>query len=245
MFSSWNRFFQRFFYFFFLWGTTVSFAHQFSIVPTQLSLTTKDPIGVLNVKNLDSKTVILQLSLKEWSQHLNKDSFRETTDLIVTPPLFKLPPGKTQLIRVAALTHADSSKEKAYRLFLEEVIPAPEAMSSLKKDELTVALRISLPVFMEPLQPPQQRLTWNIKQGLKNDFTVTAVNVGTKVVFINQLQAFNQKTQPITPLISTFAYILPGESYGWNLLKNHQGIPFSIGATVNRAYVIENVASVH
>jgi fimbrial chaperone protein len=221
--------------------SVVVFADNLGITPTQVYLSPKNAIGILRVTNNNSHAVVLQISLKKWFQKLSSTTFKDTQDLLVTPPIFTLPPGKTQIIRVAMVTPPDRHTEKAYRLFLREVIPEVKTPVLQRADQLNIALRISLPVIIAPVEPAQQHLQWRIVEKKKH-LLLTAVNDGSKVVFINQLQVFNKEKQPITALLSTFAYILPHEQFNWSIDRNNQGMANKVGAMINREYAIADIS---
>lgn len=222
--------------------SVIACADNLGITPTQVYLSQKNAIAILRVTNNNPKPVVLQISLKKWFQKLNSTTFKDTQDLLVTPPIFTLPPGKTQIIRVAMTTSPDRHTEKAYRLFLQEVIPEVKTPLSQRSDQLNIALRLSLPVIIAPVAPAQSHLQWKMVEGKNHHLSLTATNDGTKVVFISQLQVFNKEKQPITALLSTFAYILPHEQFNWRIDRNNQGTASKVGAMLNREYTIADIS---
>ena len=64
----------------------------------------------------------------------------------MSPPIATIAPDKEQIIRVGLRRAPDKERELSYRLFLQEV-PAPPKPGF---QGLQVALRVGLPVFVQP-----------------------------------------------------------------------------------------------
>lgn len=77
------------------------YANVYEVSPTQLFLSAKQIVGVVKVTNHGHESSLLQLSLLDWQQSQGKDIYRVSHDILLTPPLFRLPPYKTQIIRFA------------------------------------------------------------------------------------------------------------------------------------------------
>ena len=73
-------------------------------------------IAVVTVHNQDDAAVVVQARPALWTQRDERDQLDETHELLVTPPLFTLPPKGEQTVRVALLRKPDPSRELDYRL---------------------------------------------------------------------------------------------------------------------------------
>jgi len=147
-----------------------------------------------------------------WRQQNGQDILEETEELIVSPPIFTVPPGGTQLIRVGSLQANRTGSEISYRLFLQEVPPEPPEGETT----IGVALRLSLPVFIQPQQKAAPKLTWKAQRTSDNAIGLTLVNSGTAHIQVMDcsLHASEGGLVVESPLTS---YVLPGQSRTWML----------------------------
>ncbi len=124
-------------------------AGSFFIDPVRVLLSESKPSAVMRVENRGSATITVQLKAMSWSQSGNRDQLADSRELLATPQVFRLRPGQVQVVRVALLRPVDDRRELAYRLLLDEVPPPPAADFR----GLQMALRISMPVFVQPRAP--------------------------------------------------------------------------------------------
>jgi fimbrial chaperone protein len=121
-------------------------AGSFSIDPVRIALSEAKPSAVMRVENRADAAITVQLQVMSWSQSGNRDELAISRELLATPQVFRLRPGQVQVVRIALLRPVDDNRELAYRLLLDEVPPAPAADFR----GLQVALRLSMPVFVQP-----------------------------------------------------------------------------------------------
>ena len=129
-------------------------AGSFSIAPARITLSDAKPSAVMRVENRGDASVTVQLQAMSWSQRDNQDQLLPSRELLATPQVFRLRPGQVQVVRVALLRPADEQRELAYRLLLDEVPPPPAA----EFRGLQMALRVSMPVFVQARQAGQGAL---------------------------------------------------------------------------------------
>ena len=75
-------------------------AGNFSVSPVSVTLSGKNPIAALTVRNNSTMPTTVQLQLKQWAQKSGKDVFAPTHSILATPPIFTIQPGKSQIIRL-------------------------------------------------------------------------------------------------------------------------------------------------
>lgn len=121
-------------------------AGSFSIDPVRIFLSESRPSAVMRVENRGDAAITVQLQAMSWSHTDNRDQLAISRELLATPQVFRLRPGQVQVVRVALLRPVDDQRELAYRLLLDEVPPPPAADFR----GLQMALRISMPVFVQP-----------------------------------------------------------------------------------------------
>jgi fimbrial chaperone protein len=193
-------------------------AGTFSISPLRVELSSAAQTGVLTIRNQEATPVVVQASTQLWEQAEGQERLSPTRDVLVSPAVFTIPANGSQIVRVALRRAPDGERELSYRLILTEV-PQPVSPDFTG---LSVALRLSLPVFVAPSAEAQPRLDWSATQGADGRLALEARNSGNA-----HARVLNFTVTPATGgaggaiAQNTTAYILPGQSRTWTLDKNH------------------------
>lgn len=121
---------------------------EWRVSPIRLDLGRNAKSGVVTVYNEADEPLQVQMRAFEWTQDgEGKDLYTETEDLIFFPRIMIFTKKEERILRAGIRVPA-AKKEKAYRLYVEE-IPGP------RKDEgvnVAIAIRIGVPVFVKPLK---------------------------------------------------------------------------------------------
>ncbi len=183
-------------------------AGSFNVNPVRVELSAKERSAVLKVENNGDAAVTIQLQAMSWSQEAGKDRLAVTREVIATPSIFKLKAGAAQIVRVGMLGKADPQRELSYRLFLEEIPPPPAPDFK----GLQVALRIGIPIFIQPLAAANAQLKFLPKRLADGQMQLTLINQG-----LAHSQVFGLKIHPAAKPDSVLAaslsslYVLPGQ----------------------------------
>lgn len=190
-------------------------AGTFTISPLRVDFTGTTGTAALTVRNEEATPVVVQAEGLAWSQDAGQDVLAATRDLLVSPAVFTLAPGGSQLVRVALRRAPEATHELSYRMVLQEV---PQSASP-GFTGLQVALRLSLPVFVAPVAPAAPDLGWSARQDGNGVTVLTATNAGTMHARIQRFALKNDggKTVFEEPGL---AYVLPGTSREWRLDNN-------------------------
>src|SRR5690606_41692519 len=79
-------------------------------------------------------------------QRHNEHVLEPRREVLLAPPIFTIPPGETQTLRIGLRRSPDPNQQLSYRLLLHELPPPlPEGFQGLR-----MAMRMSLPVFVTP-----------------------------------------------------------------------------------------------
>jgi len=187
-------------------------AGTFSISPLRVELSSGVQTGTLTIRNQEDAPVVVQAQAVLWEQRDGQDHLAPTRDVLVSPAVFTIPAGGSQLVRVASRVPADAQRELSYRVILTEVPQQP----SQGYTGLNVALRLSLPVFVAPATEAKPQLQWSASHGADGTISITARNAGHAH---DRILNFHAASSAGTPLISeqVAAYLLPGQSRTWRL----------------------------
>ena len=99
-----------------------SFAYaSFTITPVKLKINKDEKIAALTLKNDSKEVKHFQLTIFKVENEHGKEVLKETKDLTVTPVMFKIAPGKSQLVRIAIKNKMYSVMEDGYRVSVKEL----------------------------------------------------------------------------------------------------------------------------
>jgi fimbrial chaperone protein len=187
-----------------------AWAGTFQVGPVSATLSVKHMVAALTVRNTGADPATIQLQAMTWSQVDGKDTYAPADDLLATPPIFTVPAGASQVIRVGSRRAPDAQHERTYRLFLREVPPAPKPGFR----GLRIVLEINLPVFVQPLSPIAPELSWQAERADAGHVKLTARNTGTAHVRLSHFALSGESGKPL-PIAANTVYILPGSSHTW------------------------------
>lgn len=193
------------------------FAHagEWQVVPIRLDLGAGAKSGVLTVKNRSDETLNIQLKAYEWSQdHDGKDKYEETADLIFMPKIATVDKQGEQVVRVGIKIPA-TTREKTYRLFIEE-IPKPRKAES---SSIAIAIRFGVPIFVKPLK---EEIKGGIEkfEAAKGELSAVVTNSGTahfNITAVN-FRLRNAKGDELFSKESKGWYLLPGVSRRYSVV---------------------------
>jgi fimbrial chaperone protein len=127
----------------------ISLAGSFSISPVRVFLDPRQRAAALTIVNSADTGVVLQADVLRWSQDgAGQDQLEATDDVIVSPPILKVPAQGRQVVRLARLVAPDPQRQLPYRLLLREVPDTSQVMRP--GASLPIALVLSIPIFLSP-----------------------------------------------------------------------------------------------
>ena len=180
----------------------------FSVAPIRIYMTEKDRATPVTLTNESNETpVALQADINTWSQKPDgTDELVLTEDLFLSPPIIKLAPKATQVVRLALISPPDLSRQRTYRLIVREI---PEATAPPKGNtiEVPIALASSMPIFITPPSAKGEVDCTLLKlspQGLQ----AKCANSGTAYAQIREVLL--QRSGERLALFEGGVYILPG-----------------------------------
>jgi fimbrial chaperone protein len=194
-----------------------AFAGTFTISPLRVNFADATGMAVLTVRNEDATPVVVQTQGLAWSQEAGQDALAPSRDLLISPAVFTLQPGGSQLVRVALRRKVDPVRELTYRVLLQEV---PQ-VASPDFNGLQVVLRLSVPVFVEPLAPAAAQVAWVANRGDDGRLSLSARNDGAAHA---RIHGFSVKTADGATTVldqPELAYVLPGSSRHWTFDDNN------------------------
>lgn len=182
-------------------------AAGFSVKPTRIFMNGSPQIE-MTVGNGGDTEVFIQSELMTWSQQAEKDVYTTSRDVLVSPPMFKIPAGGEQTVRVRYL-QGPVKKERTYRLFLQEV------QQSESDQKTPVTLKIGVPIFIQPEIIDTAQFGWLAKP------TADGVSVQVNNTTNTHIQFTELKLSTVDGKVlsdeKVFVYVLAGQTYRWNI----------------------------
>jgi fimbrial chaperone protein len=190
-------------------------ASTLSVAPIRVELSSVTSTAVLTLRNAEDSPVVVQVQPVLWSQREGQEQLEDTHDLLVTPPLFTVPPKGSQIIRIFLRRPPEAARELDYRIVLSEVPPVAAADNT----GLRMALRITLPVFVAPRAHAAPELIWHHTWAPDGTLRIEAHNRGTAHIQILDFDAQNADHDHTEQRVhaDSARYLLPGTVARWQL----------------------------
>jgi fimbrial chaperone protein len=200
--------------FFFVVCAGIASAGTIGVSPVRVTLSDSQKIGSLSVRNDGAEPVTMQMEVLSWSQREGNAVFAATRELLANPPIFTIPAGGSQLVRVGLRRAPDAQRELTYRVILQELPPPPNP--DLTGARMT--LRISLPVFVSPEIEAKPVLLWQAVRTSQGALKISLSNNGNGHIQIKNFKlSLLDSAQPWVTLQSS-DYVLAGQSRDWIVL---------------------------
>lgn len=201
-----------------LWVLTIgaigpAVAGSIAVNPVRQTLSATQTTGALVVRNSGADPSVVQLQVVSWSQQDGKDVQVPTKDLLATPPIFTVPAGGSQTVRIGLRRSPDARREGSYRLIMQEVPPPPKP----EFRGLQVALRLSVPIFVAPAVVSPPTLAWRANLTAQGDVNITAANTSNTHVQVLRFKLLSAGVALPGTETAQAAYILPEQQRDWSL----------------------------
>jgi len=184
----------------------VSFSAEWRVTPIRLDLGKGAKSGVITVINEGEGKLHVQMKAYEWTQDAEgKDQYAETNDIIFFPKIMVFEKKEERILR-AGIKMPAITKEKTYRLFIEE-IPGPKKAEGV---QVAIAIRFGVPIFVKPLKEEAKGEIEKIEMS-KGNLNIIVKNTGN-VHFIIKSIILKGKTPKEEEKLSR-------ELSGWYLLS--------------------------
>ena len=199
--------------------TTPVRAASIEVAPVVIDLTAEQQTAVITLVNRTTAPTAAQLRAFAWRQSTTQEELLPTDQLLVSPPVFNLAPGASQLVRLV-LRPANEGAERTFRVVVDEIPPPVPGTRGIQ-----LALRLSLPVFVAAPMVTPPRLTWS----LSRDGKLTVANSGKRHERVHDLKlvASDGSTLALQPPMTP--YVLAGAERQWTLSRTqHLGGNFRL-----------------
>lgn len=198
-----------------------AWAGSFQVNPVHINLPADRQVSSLTITNSDSAPVSVRVITLAWTQVDGMDVHTPTNNIIASPPIFTIPPGKTQIVRIG-LKSRDGTR--AYRVIFEE-IPRQTAADG----QVRVALRLDLPLYVLPKGGGKADLKWQAWRDGAGDLFIQGSNSGSLHTQVVELSAKTAGGEQV--LSKQMGVVLPNSARVWKIGKGPDlelGTPFTL-----------------
>lgn len=189
---------------------------QSSVViwPLNPAIAPGEQATALWLENRGTEAVTLQIRALGWRQTEAGDVTERQDEVVGSPPLAEVAPGKRQLIRLIRRAPQGQPGERAYRLLIDELPkPVDEAAPAPDGAQLAVRMRYSVPLFTGAPKGAEPRLT--TRRFIENGRPMIEVrNDGARHARLTDLRVAGQAA-PLIP--GLMGYVLAGAVRRWEL----------------------------
>jgi fimbrial chaperone protein len=184
-------------------------AGSLEITPVLITLAAGQTATTIEVTNHGGTPTAIQARAYRWTQAGDDDALTATQDIIVSPPIFTVPNGGSQTMRLLLHGGIAAGGEHSYRLLLDEVPPA-----NTPNRQIAFTLRLSLPVFAASSGRPT--LQWRTERGAGGQTVLTASNAGSAYDKLRAIDVtLSDGSHPKVVSRGKNPYILAGAERHW------------------------------
>lgn len=184
-------------------------AASFKADPVQINLSAGQNAASLKITNSDAAPVSVRVTAFAWTQVNGSDVYTPTSDVIASPPIFTVPAGKTQLVRIGLRQRSGAG---GYRVIFEE-IPRDEPADG----QIRVLLRLNLPLYLLPKGGGKPDLSWSAWRDTAGELFIEGRNRGPVHGQVVELAAGHGASRTI--LSNQMGIVLPGSTRRWKIGK--------------------------
>jgi len=194
--------------------TGLASAQSITASPLRADLSAAEPVAVITLRNDDPQfPTLVQARPNAWSVVDSADRYDPTRELVVSPTVFRLEPGQTQVIRLSLRGRPDARSERLYRLFLQQL--PDEAEQGRRSGNVRFLFTFGIPVVVAPSGNPNPapRIVWRIERGPAGDYLLRATNEGSAHLKIAGVSL--PASAGDLRVVGAATYLLPGTERVW------------------------------
>ena len=187
---------------------TAAQAASLTVNPIRLELAATQAATSMTVGNAADAPTTVQVSVHEWRHRDGVDVLEPATGRdapIITPPMFRLVPGGSQIVRIGFASRGAQAEEGRWRVIVEELPQAQASKVSLMPMQIATRLRVSLPLFRLPAVA-RSVLDWQLSA---DGSALTASNHGSTTERVDRAQLTS--AEQTLASIAGPVYLFPGE----------------------------------
>jgi fimbrial chaperone protein len=185
---------------------------QLQVRGTLIELGVDSAAGRFTLENTGDLPLAAQVRVFAWSQQGGQDRLAPTTDIVLSPPIVRIPAGGEQVIRVVRQGPAPAGRDQTYRVIVDELPDRSQSNAS----GVTIHMRYVVPMYVRDAVAKPPALACRIdRQG--QAAALTCINSGGRAAQLgaSRLHGTGGEKYELTP--GLFGYVLPASTRQWPL----------------------------
>lgn len=182
-------------------------AQALSVLPVNILFSPGQKATSLTVTNQGTSETAIQIRAYAWSQKDGDDQLTDSDAVALSPPLARMAPGATQVIRLF-LRRQPQGREATYRILIDQIPPPAEP------GVVHLVLRLSIPIFAMPATRAIPHAQFHIETDAGKLFLV-GVNDGLSHEVIRDIVLSTSDGRKLKEESGVSPYILAGVIRRW------------------------------
>jgi fimbrial chaperone protein len=175
--------------------------------PTLVELLPQASATRMTLANTGDAVVGAQVRVFEWSQQDGDDRLVPATDMVVSPPIARVPAGGEQVVRVVRTGPAAAGKDRTYRLVVDELPGSREATTAV-----AVRMQYVIPLFVRAADASAPSVTCRLA-----GVDLACTNTGGQAAQLGRTRLVSADGHATALSAGLFGYVLPGAQRLWKL----------------------------
>jgi fimbrial chaperone protein len=194
-------------------GVSSAAAQGIEVAPANIALTPGQLAASLSITNHNDRKISFQIRVFDWQQDSQGgETLSPTDDLLFSPPLATIEPGRTQIVRLV-LRRPPQGSERTYRILFDQLPPPAEP------GVVQVLIRLSIPIFASPQGRTTPQIRWRVTtEG--NRHWLIASNGGTRHLSVRDLKLYAPDGRLLRVEMNSPPHILAGATRRWPIVTN-------------------------
>ncbi len=186
-------------------------AASIHVRPTGIELQAPAAASVLTLTNRGKELITAQVRVFRWKQVGGKDVLEPTREVVASPPILRMRPGRENVIRVVRVAKRPVKGEESYRLIIDQI---PD--KKRKGVGVVFAMRYSIPVFFHAPTAKPPRISWKAARKGRT-LILTARNAGTRHDRFSKLRVVTGKGRTLVISRGLAGYVLGNSARVWRV----------------------------
>ncbi|HUD21278.1 MAG TPA: fimbria/pilus periplasmic chaperone [Acidobacteriaceae bacterium] len=191
----------------FLLADPAAEAQSLSVLPVNVLFSPGQRATSLTVTNTGTTETAIQIRAYAWSQKDGDDQLTESDAAVLSPPLARMAPGASQVIRLI-LRQPPQGREATYRILVDQIPPPAEP------GIVHMVLRLSIPIFAKPATRAIPHLQFHMEMNAGKLFLVV-INDGLSHEVIHDIVLSTSDGRKLKEESTASPYILAGATRRW------------------------------
>jgi fimbrial chaperone protein len=193
-------------------ATAASAKGELQVRGTLIELGVDAAAGRLTLANTGDAPVTAQVRVFAWSQQGGQDRLAPTSDIVLSPPIVRIPVNSEQVVRLVRQGPAPAGRDQTFRVVVDEL---PDK-SRPNADTIAFRMRYVLPLFVRDAVAKPPVVSCRIEREGPNP-AMTCANSGGRAAQLGMTSLHGGAGEKYELSPGLFGYVLPASSRRWPL----------------------------